>query len=92
LHLVVCYDIVDNRRRARLARKLRGYLDRVQKSVFEGEVAEDRLEPLRQMLLEEMDGATDMVHMYTLCARCVPAVEVLGVGIYVDTDDVDEVV
>lgn len=92
MHLIVCYDIVEDRRRGRVARKLRGFLSRVQKSVFEGELTDDRLEPLRQMLLEEIDPTTDMVHIYALCARCVPATEVLGVGVYVDTEDADEVI
>jgi len=92
LHLVVCYDIVEDRRRNRVARKLRAFVARVQKSVFEGELTDDRLESMRQMLLEEIDSATDIVHIYPLCARCVPATEVLGVGVYVDTDDADEVV
>lgn len=92
MHLVVCYDIVENRRRARLARKLTGFLQRVQKSVFEGQLADDRLDPLRQMLLQELDPATDTVHIYSLCARCVPATEVLGVGVYVQTVESDEVI
>lgn len=92
MHLIVCYDIVEDRRRGRVARKLRGFLSRVQKSVFEGELSDDRLESMREMLLEEIDLATDMVHIFTLCARCVPATEVIGVGVYVDTDDADEVI
>jgi CRISPR-associated endonuclease Cas2 len=46
-YCVVAYDIPDDRRRLRLSRVLWGMLDRVQKSVFEGELEEhqvDRLE------------------------------------------------
>lgn len=92
MYLIVCYDIVDNRRRGRILRKLRGYVTHVQKSVFEGELADDRLEPMRRMLLEEIDPVEDTVRVYHLCARCVPATEVLGVGVYVDREDADEVV
>lgn len=92
MYLVVCYDIVQNRRRSRILRKLRGYLTRVQKSVFEGELSDECLEPLRRMLLEEIDPVEDTVRIFHLCARCVPATEVLGVGTYVDRDDADEVV
>lgn len=92
MHLVVCYDVVEDRRRARLARKLTGFLQRVQKSVFEGELSDERLDPLRKMLLEEIDAATDTVHIFSLCSRCVPATEVLGVGVYVKTEEEDEVV
>jgi CRISPR-associated protein Cas2 len=92
VYLIVCYDIVQDRRRNRILRKLRGYLTRVQKSVFEGELADDRLEPLRRMLLEEIDPVEDTVRIFHLCSRCIPATEVLGVGTYVDRDDADEVI
>lgn len=92
MYLVVCYDIVEDRRRNRILRKLRGYLTHVQKSVFEGELADDRLEPLRRMLLEEIDPVEDTVRIFHLCARCIPMTEVLGVGTYVDADDADEVI
>lgn len=92
MYLVVCYDIVENRRRARVLRKLREYLSHVQKSVFEGELADERLEPMRRMLLEEIDPVLDTVRIYHLCGRCVPATEVLGVGIYVEAEEADEVI
>ena len=47
MYLVVCYDVTNDRRRARLLRRLRGYLEHVQKSVFEGEVADGRVPALR---------------------------------------------
>jgi CRISPR-associated protein Cas2 len=92
MYLVVCYDIVEDRRRARVLRRMREHLRHVQKSVFEGELADDRVEPMRQMLLEEIDPAADTVRIYHLSARCIPATEVLGLGLYVDREDVDEVV
>jgi CRISPR-associated protein Cas2 len=91
LYLVVCYDIVENRRRARVLRKLREYLVHVQKSVFEGLLEEQRLEPLRRMLLEEIDPVTDTVRIFHLCSRCVPATEVFGTGSFLDAEEVDEV-
>ena len=92
MYLVVCYDIVDNRRRSRLMRKMREFLVHVQKSVFEGELEDHRLEPLRQTILEEIDPVEDTVRIYHLCARCVPVTEVLGTGIYVEDQDWDEVI
>lgn len=91
-HLVVSYDVVDDRTRARLAKFLRGYLDRVQKSVFEGEIAERRLEPLRRGIERIIDRSEDSVRLYMLCERCVSAVEVVGTGVYVEGGDVDVVV
>lgn len=91
MYVVVCYDVVDDRRRNRLLRKMREFLAHVQKSVFEGELADDRLEPLRQMVLDEIDPAVDTVRIYHLCARCVPLTEVLGTGVYVESGEVDDV-
>lgn len=71
---------------------MKGYLTHVQKSVFEGEVADDRLQFLRQMLLDEIDPSEDNVRIYHLCARCQPATEVLGVGVYVGNDESDQVI
>jgi CRISPR-associated protein Cas2 len=92
VYLVVCYDIVGDRRRARLFKRLRGFLPPVQKSVFEGEVSDARVVALREMILREIDPREDTVRIYHLCGRCIPATEVLGVGIYVDRSDADEVV
>jgi CRISPR-associated protein Cas2 len=82
---------VEDRRRNRLLRKMREFLSHVQKSVFEGELADERLEPLRQMVLDEIDPAVDTVRIYHLCARCVPLTEVLGTGVYVESEEVDDV-
>ena len=92
MYLIVCYDIASDRRRNRVMRKTRGYLSRVQKSVFEGELADERLVPLREMLLQEINPSEDTVRIYHLCARCVPATEILGQGNFVDRDDSDEVI
>ena len=48
VHLVASYDVVRNSKRARLARYLRGFLVRVQKSVFEGEIDHAGFAELRE--------------------------------------------
>jgi CRISPR-associated protein Cas2 len=83
-HMVVSYDVTDDAKRARLARFLLAYCDRVQKSVFEGEVAERRVEGLRRGVARLIDQKVDSVRLYTLCARCRLATEVVGTGIYVE--------
>lgn len=92
MYLVVCYDIVSNRRRARLLKRMKDYLPHVQKSVFEGEVADHRVQALREMIQREIDPREDTVRVYHQCGRCVPATEVLGTGIYVERGDPDEVI
>jgi CRISPR-associated protein Cas2 len=84
LHLVVAYDVSENRRRARLAKRLRAFLDRVQKSVFEGQMDERRLDTLRRTVEREIDQNCDSARVYHLCARCRAAVEIIGTGTYVE--------
>jgi CRISPR-associated protein Cas2 len=91
-HLVVSYDVTDDRRRERLARFLRGFVDRVQKSVFEGAVPEPRVEPLRRGTVKLIDHDEDSVRVYNLCRRCREATEVIGTGVYVGREGEDDVV
>jgi CRISPR-associated protein Cas2 len=90
MYTIVCYDIVSNRRRARLLRKLKAFLPHVQKSVFEGEISDRQLVELRRLIQGVIDPTEDTVRIYQQCARCIPATEVLGVGIYVERGDQDE--
>lgn len=92
MYLVVCYDIVGDRRRARLFKRMKGFLPRVQKSVFEGEIPGERVEELREMIMKEIDPNEDTVRLYHLCGRCQLATEVKGTGIYIETGEADEVV
>jgi CRISPR-associated protein Cas2 len=91
MHVVVCYDVVDDRRRTRLMRRLKGLLPHVQKSVFEGELSDRQAVELRELVLREIDPREDTVRIYQQCGRCLPGTEVLGVGIYVERGDADEV-
>ena len=92
MDVVVCYDIVSDRRRARVFKRMKDYLPHVQKSVFEGELAETRLLALRKMIAEEIDPHEDTVRIYHQCARCQPATEIFGTGVYVERGNVDIVV
>lgn len=92
MYVVLCYDVVADRRRARLLRKLKGYLTHVQKSVFEGEISPPRLAELRQRVLGLIDPTVDTVRIYQLCARCIPTTEVLGTGVYVESEEEDVII
>ena len=91
MYVVVCYDVVADRRRARLLKRLKDFLEHVQKSVFEGEISDARLVALRKAVAEVIDPREDTVRIYHLCGRCTPATEVVGLGIYVERGDADEV-
>ncbi len=92
MYVVLCYDIVSDARRARLLRKMKGFLPHVQKSVFEGELTDARLIQLREIVLQIIDPNVDTVRIYHLCKRCIPATEVLGTGIYIETDERDTII
>jgi CRISPR-associated protein Cas2 len=91
-HLVVAYDVVGDHERARLLKFLRGYLDHVQKSVFEGPVPDSKVQALRSGIAKRIDPRTDSVRIYHLCGRCRPATEIIGSGVYVDDEDQDVLV
>lgn len=66
---VIAYDIVDDRRRARVARVLQGYGVRAQESVFECWLEEHRLRALVPRLRRELDAVEDKLRIYPLCGR-----------------------
>lgn len=77
--IAVAYDVENDRRRYRLARLLKNFGARVQKSVFEC-----NLEPKQFTELEQRIGKVvkeqDMVRCYLLCENCRQRVIVLGPG------------
>jgi CRISPR-associated protein Cas2 len=84
MHVVVAYDIIDDRRRVRLARFLIGYLQRVQKSVFEGEIEQKRYLLMKEGIDERIEHVEATVRIYQLCGRCKETVDVIGTGIWIE--------
>ena len=78
-HLLIVYDIPDNKTRRLVGDILEGYGRRVNRSVFECVV---RTKPTRRKLeraiLHEIDPAVDSVRIYTICAPCIATSTVLG--------------
>ena len=88
-HVLVSYDVVDNLKRAKLAKFLKGYLERVQKSVFEGVIADRRLEALKRGIEKQINRDEDSVRIYSLCERCISSVEIIGTGVFIEPPDED---
>lgn len=84
-YLVVAYDIVTNRRRARLARALDACLRRVQKSMFEGVLPRPELVRLRAAVQKAIDPSCDAVRLLRLCPRCRERLEHFGTSLPVPT-------
>jgi CRISPR-associated protein Cas2 len=88
MFIVVSYDIVDNRRRLRVAKVLVNYGHRVQKSVFECQVDDFHYLQLRKKIDKLIDMEQDSVRYYFLCARCQGNVEVSGWGVVREDEEV----
>jgi len=80
LFVVVTYDIQDDRRRARVAKRMENYGTRVQFSVFDCLLDERRFLEMRLVLSGLIDPTADSVRLYRLCARCRGQLDVLGAG------------
>lgn len=78
--VVISYDIESDRKRARLAKKLRDFGPRVQKSVFEADVRDSELEKLRKVLSEVKLDEGDSIRLYKVCADCAKRIEIWGRG------------
>lgn len=88
MYIVVSYDIVDDKKRLRVAKLLKNYGERVQKSVFECRVDEKRYLEIKGKLEKIIDMENDSVRYYLLCQRCIGNIEISGWGTVLEDDDV----
>lgn len=77
---VISYDVVEDRRRTKVLKLLKGYGTHVQYSVFECDLDERQLAQLKAELLELVDVNTDSVRLYQLDVKAVRRIQVLGIG------------
>lgn len=84
---LVCYDVVANRRRNRVARLLLGYGLRVQKSVFECLLTQEQLAMVEKKLLHWLDPDEDQVRFYPMSRATRQQVKVLGLQPEREVDD-----
>jgi CRISPR-associated protein Cas2 len=78
MRVVVSYDISKDRPRTRVAKVFEGVLDRVQYSVFEGDIPEDELRRAVEKLLTQLEPATDSLRVYRICGACAGRVDCFG--------------
>lgn len=78
-HIVVVYDISDNKTRRIVGEILEGYGTRVNRSVFECQIknAKQR-KALELAILNEIDIGIDSVRIYSVCSNCIKSSTVLG--------------
>lgn len=76
--VLVTYDVVDNRRRTKLATFLEGYGRRVQKSVFECFMGLGEMQKLQEQMLKRISLPEDNVRLYWISADALPRTRTLG--------------
>jgi CRISPR-associated protein Cas2 len=76
---LICYDIVSDARRNRVAKLLETYGMRVQKSVFEAVLNETQYQQLQTRLLKLLNQKEDQLRFYPLSAHCRKNVTILGI-------------
>ena len=78
-NLVVVYDIVDNKSRRIVGEILEGFGRRVNRSVFEIQIKNEKTRiKLEQALQTEINPKVDSIRIYNVCANCMTKSTVLG--------------
>ncbi len=80
MFIVVAYDIIDDKRRNRVAKTMEDYGTRVQYSVFECVLEEEYLTEMVDTLKKHIDHKEDSIRFYILCKGCITSVKMLGKG------------
>ncbi|PIX24353.1 MAG: CRISPR-associated endonuclease Cas2 [Deltaproteobacteria bacterium CG_4_8_14_3_um_filter_45_9] len=80
LHIVASYDISDPKRLAKVARTMKGYGERVLKSVFECNLDKGKFGEMKTKIDEIIEPIEDSVRYYILCGKCLREVEYSGKG------------
>ena len=70
MNMLIAYDIGHPRRLNRIAKILKDYGLRVQKSIFEVDITIAQFQQLRQRVEAEMEATEDGIKYYPLCGKC----------------------
>lgn len=79
---------MDDKRRLQIAKLMKNYGERVQKSVFECRLDDRRFLKLKLEIEKIIDWEEDSVRFYTLCAGCVKNINISGIGFVREEDDI----
>jgi CRISPR-associated protein Cas2 len=79
MFIVVSYDIVDNKKRTKLAKQMCNYGQRVQYSVFECNINAQQLKKMKKEALQFVDLQKDSLRIYKFCRDCKNKVESFGI-------------
>jgi CRISPR-associated protein Cas2 len=77
---IISYDIVEDKRRTKVLKFLKGYGTRVQYSVFECDLNPQQFAEVGRKLRTIINSDTDSVRCYRLDATAVAGIQILGIG------------
>lgn len=86
--IVISYDIVDDKRRTKLAKRLCDFGKRVQYSVFEADLTKEQLKKMIKVALKIIHQEKDSLRIYRLCNSCVGEIISYGIKKGWEEDDV----
>ncbi len=87
-HVVVSYDIKNDRRRNKVCKTLKDYGEHIQYSVFECLLRPGELEAMTKRVTALVDIEQDNVRIYLLCGNCRGRTRVIGQGKVTEDPDV----
>ena len=87
MNMIVAYDIADPRRLNRVAKVIKDYGLRVQKSIFEVAVNNNLFLEMKSRIEDIIEPTADGVKYFPLCEKCAGTVEIIGQGIFIDPDE-----
>ena len=89
MHVLVSYDIVDDKVRVRVMKLLKNFGHRVQLSVYECDLDEPRYMEMKGGVERLIDKRVDSVRYYRLCKGCLRNVTVCGWGEILEDESFD---
>ena len=87
MNMIVTYDIADPRRLNRVAKVIKDYGIRVQKSKFEVTVDNKTFVEMKARIEDTIEPVEDGVKYFPVCERCAGTLEIIGQGIFIDPDE-----
>lgn len=87
MNMIVAYDITSPRRITKVAKILKDYGMRVQKSIFEVAVNTVLFKEMKRRIEGVIVPETDGVKYFPVCEKCAGTVEIIGQGQYTDPDE-----
>ena len=85
--MIVAYDIANPKRLNKVAKVIKDYGLRVQKSIFEVSVDHRLIAEMKARIEDIIEPSADGVKYFPLCEKCAGTVEIIGQGIFIDPDE-----